>query len=159
MFAGNFAPSGYQLCNGQLLSISQNTALFAIIGTYYGGDGVTTFALPNMQGRVPIHQGNGVGLSPYIIGQQGGNENITLTSGQMPQHNHLVNASAAGASQDTPTNNLLAKAQTYTNSAANTTMLSTMIGFSGSSQPHANIQPYLCVSFIIAIRGLFPPRN
>jgi len=159
MFGGNFAPAGYQLCNGQLLSISQNTALFAIIGTYYGGDGVSTFALPNMQGRVPIHQGNGVGLTPYVIGQQGGTENVTLQSSQMPQHNHAVNASGGNAGQDSPTSNLLAKSQTYTNVAGNVTMSASMIGFAGNSQPHNNIQPYLCVNFIIAVRGLFPPRN
>jgi microcystin-dependent protein len=159
MFAGNFAPYGWQLCNGQTLAISSNTALFSIIGTYYGGNGTSTFQLPNLQSRVPIHQGQGLGLSPYILGQQGGTENVTLTTQQMPQHNHTVNAVAGPPGQDNPSGNLLAKSQTYSNSAASTTMAPTMIGFAGNSQPHANIQPYLAVSFIIALIGRFPSRN
>jgi microcystin-dependent protein len=159
MFAGNFAPYGWQFCNGQTLAISSNQALFSIIGTYFGGNGTTTFQLPNLQSRVPIHQGQGAGLSSYVLGQQGGTENVTLTTQQMPQHNHTVNAVAGPPSQDNPSNNLLAKSQTYSNSTASTTMAPAMINFAGNSQPHANIQPYLCVSFIIALIGQYPSRN
>ena len=161
MFGGNFAPSGWALCNGQLLNISQNTALFAIIGTFYGGNGVNTFALPNMQSRVPVHQGQGPGLSPYVIGELGGVENVTLLTQQMPAHGHGLNAVGGNAGTDQPSNGLLAKAaaQVYSTAAHNTTMSPSMIAPSGGNQPHENIQPYLCVTFIIALVGIFPSRN
>src|ERR1700759_5675957 len=114
MFAGNFAPRGYALCNGQLLSIAQNTALFSLLGTTYGGDGRTTFALPNLQSRVPIHMGQGPGLSPYVEGQQGGTEAVTLNITQMPIHNHLVNSVGNGGNQASPVNNLPAVESTGT---------------------------------------------
>jgi microcystin-dependent protein len=163
MFGGNFAPYGWALCNGQLLAISQNTALFSLIGTYYGGDGVTTFALPNLQSRVAIHQGQGTGLSPYVIGQNGGTENVTLTSQQMPQHNHSLNANPGNANSNRANGNSLATATNntniYTNAAPAEAMNAASIGLAGSSQPHNNIQPYLCITFIIALQGIYPSRN
>ena len=164
MFAGNFAPKGWALCNGQLLAISQNTALFSILGTFYGGNGTTNFALPNLQSRVPIHAGTGLGLTPYTIGEQTGTENVTLLSTQIPIHNHLVNASSNGGTQASPAGGLPAIESTgtslnYVNAAANSQMSASMIANAGGSQPHNNIQPVLCVNFIIALVGVFPSRN
>jgi len=165
MFGGNFAPYGWALCNGQLLAISQNTALFSLIGTYYGGDGVTTFALPNLQSRVPIHQGQGVGLSPYVIGQNGGTETVTLTTQQMPQHNHTVATNGGPGNSQHPPNNYLASTtvsaeKPYTSVASDGSTLNTnAVSFAGSSQPHNNIQPYLCITYIIALQGIYPSRN
>jgi microcystin-dependent protein len=167
MFGGNFAPSGWALCNGQLLSIAQNTALFSILGTSFGGNGQTTFALPDLRSRVPIQQGQGVGLSPYNVGQQGGSEAVTLLQTQMPSHNHIVNATSDNGSAATASGNLLATAsvgrgqtapQIYGGSAP-ATMNPTMIAPTGGGQPHDNIQPYLCVTFIIALEGIFPSRG
>lgn len=160
----NFAPVGWALCDGQLLPINQNQALFSLLGTYYGGDGIQTFALPNLQSRVAIHQGQGPGLSPYVIGQTGGVENVSLTQGQMPQHNHLVNAVASGGNVASPSNSLPAIESTgtsldFSGAATNATMNPTMIGNVGGNQPHPNIQPYLCVNFIIALQGIYPARN
>ncbi|MGA8213804.1 MAG: tail fiber protein [Candidatus Sulfotelmatobacter sp.] len=161
MFAGNFAPQGWAMCNGQLLSISQNTALFALLGTTYGGDGTTTFALPNLQSRIPIHQGQGVGLSPYVIGQLSGTENVTLLTSQLPQHTHAANADSGSGGVSNPAN-------TYWASSANTkqyapstnaAMAPSAMSQTGGSQPHTNIMPYLAVSFIIALEGIFPSRN
>ncbi len=161
----NFAPVGWAFCNGQLMSIQQNTALFSLLGTTFGGDGIQNFALPNLQSRVPIHFGTGPGLSSYVLGQAAGNESVTLNQQQMPQHNHLVNAIASGGNQAGPSGNLPAIESTgtsldYSNSPpAGTTMNAQMIGIAGSSQPHTNIQPYLTVNFIIALTGIFPSRN
>jgi microcystin-dependent protein len=160
-FAFNFAPVGWAMCNGQLLPISQNTALFALVGTFYGGDGVTNFALPNLQSRVAIHQGQGPGLSPYSIGQVGGTENVTLIQNQMPQHGHTVAASAAPASTARPGGAVMGHAGTdaYGSSPDGTTMNAQMIGTAGGNQPHTNVQPYLAVNFCIALQGVFPSRN
>jgi microcystin-dependent protein len=175
MFGFNFAPVGWALCNGQLMPISQNTALFSLLGTQYGGDGVTTFALPDLRSRVPIHMGEGVGLTNYIIGENGGSENVTLLAAQMPQHNHMVNCNAsatgrggstfdAGAGQ-TPVNSYPGPAASPSNSVyspaatANTTMNQQMLGLAGGNQSHPNIQPYLTVNFCIALTGIFPRRN
>jgi microcystin-dependent protein len=169
MFGGNFAPSGWALCNGQLLPIASNAALFSILGTTFGGDGVTTFGLPNLQGRVPIHWGMGAGLSPYVVGQSGGVEHVTLSSNQMPIHNHLVNASSTppargGASPAnaypsapavTPNTTTVASYSTTTNA----TMNAQMIGTAGGNTPFPILQPFLCVTFIIALNGIFPSRN
>jgi microcystin-dependent protein len=165
----NFAPVGWALCNGQTLSISQYSALFALLGTTYGGNGTTTFNLPDLQGRVPIHWGNGAGLTPYVIGENGGTENVTLLYNQMPSHNHLVNVNnQAGPNQD-PTNGILAEvnngarppvlAHCYTNSAATGTLAPTALTTAGGNLPHANIQPFLTVNFIIALTGIFPSRG
>jgi microcystin-dependent protein len=164
MFSGNFAPRGWAMCNGQLLSISQNTALFSILGTTYGGNGTSTFALPNLQGRVPIHVGQGAGLSLYNLGQQAGVENVALTQGQMPTHNHTVNAVASGGNQASPASGSLAIESTgtsldYSTVTPTSPMNAAMLSTSGSGQPHTNIQPYLCVNFIIALVGIYPSRN
>ncbi|MGO9060293.1 MAG: phage tail protein [Candidatus Binataceae bacterium] len=162
MFGGNFAPSGWALCDGQLLSISQNTALFSSLGTSFGGDGVRTFALPDLRGRVPIHAGQGPGLSPYTLGESGGAESVTLVIGQIPTHNHLVNADTGdnGASSH-PNGQYLAStgATSIYNSNPDSTMNPNMIQPVGGSQPHTNVEPFLCVNFIIALQGIFPSRN
>jgi microcystin-dependent protein len=170
MVGFNFAPNGWALCNGQLLPITQNQALFSLLGTYFGGDGVRTFGLPNLQSRVPIHQGQGQGLSPYAMGQIGGTENVALLQTQMPMHNHLVSVNnAVGAASD-PTNAILAKGYTgesrnptfvpnYTSAAATGTLAANAVSQVGGNQPHANIQPYQCVNFIIALQGVFPSRS
>ncbi|HEY3913665.1 MAG TPA: tail fiber protein [Verrucomicrobiae bacterium] len=163
MFAFNFAPRDWAVCNGQTLSISQYSALFALIGTTYGGNGTTTFQLPNLQSRVPIHQGQGLGLSPYVMGQIQGAETVILTTPQIPSHNHPVNCNTGGGNAASPQNNYPAVESTGTssdyNTASNGAMASGMVGFTGTNQAHTNIQPYLCVNFCIAIVGIFPSRN
>ncbi|HWD94748.1 MAG TPA: tail fiber protein [Verrucomicrobiae bacterium] len=164
MFAGNFAPRGYALCNGQIMSIAQNTALFSLLGTTYGGDGRTTFALPNLQSRVPIHMGTGPGLSTYVEGQQGGTEAVTLNTNQMPIHSHLVNSVGNGGNQASPVNSMPAVESTgtslnYSNAAVTGQMNPGTIGNSGGSQPFPIVQPYLVINFIIALQGIFPSRN
>jgi microcystin-dependent protein len=164
MFAFNFAPKGWAQCNGQLLPINQNTALFALLGTTYGGDGQTTFALPNLQSRVPIHQGQGGGLSSYIMGEPTGVETVALTASQMPVHTHLVQCNTGGGNQASPSGNLPAVESTgtsldYSNTAANATMNATMNQNAGGGVPHTNIQPVLCVNFCIAMSGIFPSRS
>jgi microcystin-dependent protein len=166
MFGGNFAPSGWQLCNGQLLSIAQNQALFAILGTTYGGDGVQTFALPDLRGRGPLHQGQGLGLSSYVIGEVTGVENVTLISNQLPGHNHVLNASTVAADQGSPAAAICAAPQDgggagteYTKGASNTTMAPNALAPAGGNLPFPVVQPLLCVSFIIALNGIFPSRN
>jgi microcystin-dependent protein len=160
MVGFNFAPVGYALCNGQLLAISQNTALFAIIGTTYGGDGVTTFALPNLQSRAPIHVGQGGGLSSYVEGQSGGTENVTLLTTQMPQHSHTPVANATGVDQASPANNFCGNSQQSNYASSDGVAMATgAVGQTGNSQPHNNIQPYLAITFVIALQGVFPSRN
>ncbi len=167
LFCGNFAPAGWALCNGQLLPISQNTALFSILGTTYGGDGKSTFALPDLRGRVPVHPGQGAGLSSYSLGQTGGSEQVTLTTNQLPTHTHPANClSTAGDSQQqrSPKGAVWAAESqgvttVYDANAPDTTMDPRAIGTAGSSQPHANVQPYTCVNFIIALQGVFPTRS
>jgi len=164
MFAGNFAPRGWAFCNGQLLSISQNTALFSILGTTYGGDGRTTFGLPDLRGRVPIQPGQGPGLSNYVLGQKAGTENVTLTQNQLPSHNHAVNAVAEGGNQASPEGNLPAVESTgtskdYSDAAATSQMNPGMVGNTGGNQPFSVVQPYQCVNYIIALQGIFPSRN
>ena len=168
MFADSFNPRGWALCNGQLMSISQNTALFSILGTTYGGDGVQTFALPNYMGRAPMHWGNGPGLTPRVLGETGGEENVTLLNGNMPIHNHLINASTTVGTVGPPTGGILATSVdadtggnpfNFVTTAADTTLAPTAVGMAGSSLPHDNMQPYLVVTFIIATQGIFPSRN
>jgi microcystin-dependent protein len=162
----NFQPQGYALCNGQTLPIAQNTALFALIGTTYGGDGQTTFNLPDLRSRVPIHQGQGNGLSSYQTGEASGVETITLTAQQMPQHSHNVNASSAHADQMAPAGNLLGAGHSpgsppYKSGgvAPNATLSASTIANTGGSQPHSNLQPFLCISFYIALAGALPQRS
>lgn len=156
MFGFNFPPQGWALCNGQLLPINQNQALFAILGTNYGGNGVTTFALPDLRGRVPVHQGNGVNY-----GQSAGEENHTLTSSEMPAHIHQVSASTTDASESTPGGNIWGAApeNPYSTGTANTVMNAASMGVAGGSQPHSNMQPYLTLNYCIALVGIFPSRN
>jgi microcystin-dependent protein len=161
MFGGNFAPLGYALCNGQLLSIAQNDALFALIGTIYGGDGETTFALPNMQSRVPYHRGNLAGGSSYVIGENAGVETVTLTTNQLPPHTHTPAGNSTDGSQSSPANGFwgTASANIYSTTAPNAPMNAAAVGPAGGGQPHDNMLPFLCVNFIIALQGIFPPRN
>jgi microcystin-dependent protein len=167
LFAGNFAPNGWQLCQGQLLPISQNAALFSLLGTFYGGNGVSTFALPDLRGRVPVGQGQGPGLSSYDIGEVGGVENVTLLSTQMPAHNHLVNASNTAADQGAPGGNFLAEIVDAVSGAAtpiytatsNAQMNPTAISLAGGNQPHQNLSPFLCLNYIICLNGIYPSRS
>lgn len=154
MFGGNFAPAGWQFCEGQLLPISENETLFQLIGTTYGGDGQSTFALPDLRGRIPIHQGNS-----FILAETGGAEEITLTQSQLPTHTHPLLASTDVATLSDPTGNVSAQTGTFdqfqtTPGASNMAMES--VSEVGDNQPHTNMQPYLCVSFIISLFGIFP---
>lgn len=163
MFGGNFAPRGWALCNGQLIAISQNYALFAILGTTYGGDGMSTFGLPDLRGRAPVHWGQSPGLSNYVLGEKLGSENITLLSSQMPAHTHNVNANTGGGTAASPAAGFLAVESTGTSlnyaSSSNTTMNPAMIAPAGNGLPVSIIQPVLSVSFIICLTGVFPSRN
>ncbi len=156
----NFPPKGWAFCNGQILPINQNQALFSLLGTTYGGNGTVNFALPNLQGRAPVHMGQGAGLSPYTLGSFGGVANHALTQSEMPQHTHAVSASSASASVRIPTGNFWAAASTPSFSAThNAIMYGGAIGAQGGSQPHNNMPPYLVLNFIIALVGIFPSRN
>jgi microcystin-dependent protein len=165
IFAGNFAPKGWALCNGQLMPISQNTALFSLLGTTYGGDGKSNFALPNLQGSAPMQQGQGPGLSLRDLGETGGEQNVTLLTTEMPSHKHNAQAGTAGDSA-TPTNNAWGSGQkgfgnVYTPSvpATNVNMNPFALSINGGNLPHNNMMPYLCVTFIIALQGIFPARS
>jgi len=162
MFAGNFAPVGWAFCDGQLLAISQNDALFSLLGTIYGGDGQSTFGLPDLRGRVPIHMGTGPGLSPRVIGSKGGSENVTLTTAQLPGHTHVFSASNAAGSQSDPTGAVLAASPSvdlYIEEAPFAALNTASMTNAGSSQPHTNLQPFQCVNFIIALFGIYPSPN
>ncbi len=159
MFAGNFAPVGWMFCEGQLLPISEYETLFNLIGTTYGGDGQSTFALPDLRGRVPLHSGNG-----FTLAETGGVETVTLTVSQIPAHSHPYLAVSDVASSNTPTNNFLAALPLATITAYDTdpplgTLSPSAISSVGGSQPHNNFQPYLCVDFIISLFGIFPSQN
>ena len=159
MFAGNFAPVGWQFCEGQLLPISENETLFQLIGTTYGGDGQETFALPNLQSRIPVHAGQGPGISQnYQLAETGGVESVTLTTQQIPVHTHALLGSGAGATTQTPGGNVaaVAAAQVYASANSPTQMSNQSVSPIGGSQPHENVQPYLCISFIISLFGVFP---
>lgn len=167
MFGCNFAPTGWAQCDGQLLPISQNTALFSLLGTFYGGDGKSTFALPDLQGSVPVHQGDGPGLSQYFLGQQGGAEFVTLLQSEMPIHTHTLNANAVAGNLTDPSQNLWSPLTGRTppnlyNSASSpgaVNMNFQQLSIAGSSFPHNNMSPYLVVNFCIAMQGVFPPRT
>lgn len=159
LFAGNFAPRSWAFCDGQLLPISQNQALFSILGTTYGGDGRTTFALPDLRGRVPIHAGQGPGLSPMQLGQRAGSETNTLSVQQLPSHSHPLNSKEEGNS-DSPVGTFIAgDGSNSFGSSADKQMSSTAVGAVGGNQPVNNMQPYLAVNYIIALFGIFPSRN
>lgn len=154
MFAGNFAPAGWMFCEGQLLPISENETLFQLIGTTYGGDGQSTFALPDLRGRIPLHQGNG-----FILAETGGAEEITLTTQQIPSHSHALIASTTISTQASPAGNVVAQssaADLYIEDTAASALAPQAILPAGGSQPHTNFQPYLCIDFIISLFGLFP---
>jgi microcystin-dependent protein len=166
MFAGNFAPAGWALCQGQLVPISENDTLFNLIGTTYGGDGQSTFALPDLQGRVPIHMGTFAG-NTFIIGEKTGVESVTLTSNQIPQHNHPLTATSATPSLS-PANAIPAVANSVSQAGvmvygagtgAGTTLHQNTIQATGGSQPHDNMQPFLCINFIISLFGVFPTQS
>jgi len=172
LFAGNFAPRSWALCEGQLIPISQNTALFSILGTTYGGDGRTTFGLPDLRGRVAIHAGHGPGLSDYDLGQKSGSETNTLTLAQMPVHNHAATvsvelpASAEEGDSESPVDNVPAVAEEgapYATSPDGSTMApasgTATIGNTGGGQPVNNMQPYNAFNYIIALQGVFPSRS
>jgi len=162
IFAGNFAPAGWAFCDGQLIPISENDALFNLIGTTYGGDGQETFALPNLQSRVPIHQGKGPDGTTYTLAEAAGTETVTLTTQQIPAHNHPLLASTSIATQQGPGGNVLAQstlAKMYIQDVADTPLAANSVGPTGGSQPHDNFQPYLCVNFIISLFGIFPTQS
>lgn len=163
MFGGDFAPKGWLFCNGGLLSISQNSALFAILGTTYGGDGITTFALPDLRGRFPMQPGQGPGLSPHTLGEASGTESVTLLSPQMPAHTHPLMASNQQGNTESPEGAYLAAVPLGTTPAPYVTNPSTVmgpqaVGIAGGNQPVPIMNPYLCVNFIIATQGIFPSR-
>lgn len=154
MFAGNFAPAGWQFCEGQLLPISENETLFQLIGTTYGGDGQSTFALPDLRGRLPVHQGNG-----FILAETGGAEEITLTVPQIPSHSHPMLASGSTGNESTPNGNVQASSpnvRVYRPGSPNAILSAQAQTPAGGSQPHDNKMPYLCVNFIISLFGIFP---
>jgi microcystin-dependent protein len=171
LFPFNFAPIGWALCEGQLLPIQQNTALFSLLGTYYGGDGIRTFALPDLRGRVPIGQGQGPGLSPYTVGSAQGAETVTLSSSESPAHTHAFPAFAASATANAPSGALPAEGHgsgrggvpvnTYAppSTGSATTLAARQVGAAGGALPHNNIQPYLALNWCIALQGVYPPRS
>lgn len=159
MFGFNFAPTGWAQCNGQLLPISQNTALFSLLGTFYGGDGKSTFALPDLQGSVPLHQGQGQGLSQYFLGQQGGTESVTLIDSEIPVHTHSFSASEELVNENNVTANFFGAGETRYAAPANIVQMAPQaLSPAGGSLPHNNMMNYLVVNFCIALQGIFPPR-
>ncbi len=168
MVGFNFAPQGWALCNGQLLSIAQNTALFSLLGTTYGGDGVSNFALPNLQGRVAIHPGQSPGTGNYTLGQSGGTENVGLSVGNLPAHTHPANCNNAAGPNSNPSGAFWAEVNSGQGrppaaypgyaASANAQMAPTAIGATGGNQPISVVQPYQCVNFIIALQGIYPSR-
>lgn len=167
MFAGNFAPRGWAFCDGQLLAVSQNDALFSLLGTIYGGDGRTTFGLPDLRGRIPIHAGSGPGLSPRRLGAKAGSENETLTVNQLPSHRHDWKATTTSASNRSPvgspdTHSYAQPINTMVyrdGSPALANMNTAMVSNTGGSRSHSNLQPFLCIHFIIALFGIYPSRH
>jgi microcystin-dependent protein len=172
LFGSNFAPQGFAFCAGQTLAISSNTALFSLLGTTYGGDGTTTFILPDLRGRVPVGQGQGPNLNPYTLGQSAGIETVALTTAQLPAHSHPFNVSNAAGTTGVPgTTTYLSQAPStgsgpnatvesfYTTTAANTTLNAGAVGNTGSGTAVSILQPYLVISYVIAIQGIFPSRN
>lgn len=161
MFAGSFAPDGWRLCQGQLLDIASNTALFALLDTLYGGDGVRNFALPDMRGKVPVHAGQGVS-STFTQGMTTGQSSVTLYSGNLPTHNHLLHVSNLPGGSDSPANNFLAASEMqnagYARTADAESTPVAVLNASGT-EAHNNLQPYLCINFIICVEGVFPSRS
>lgn len=159
MFAGNFAPQGWLMCDGSLQSIAENDVLFSLIGTTYGGDGQTTFGLPDLRGRVPVHNGQGPGLSNYVLGQSGGQETVTLSANQIPVHTHNVIATSTNGTQTGPGGAIPAGSSAvalYNTNPPQTNLAPQAVKPDGQGQPHTNFQPYLCINFIIAQFGIYP---
>jgi microcystin-dependent protein len=163
IFPFNFPPKGWAWCDGQVLPLSQNTALFSLLGTTYGGDGKSNFALPNMQGNAPMHPGQGPGLSLHDLGETGGSDTVTLLESEIPSHSHFLHASAADATDNLPANELLAKGggigQYAVATGPTVNMSDNAIAPAGGDQPHNNLQPYLTLYFNIALQGVYPPRT
>lgn len=160
IFPFNFAPTGWAFCNGQLLPISQNTALFALLGTFYGGDGKSTFALPNLQGSLPMHQGQGQGLSERFLGEQSGSESVTLLVSEIPFHTHSMSMSVRPADTLDPTGLALGTGNAvYVAGAPSQALAPQALAPAGGSLPHNNMMPYLTLNFCIAMQGIFPARN
>lgn len=162
MFGGNFAPLGWAFCDGSLLPISQYDALFALIGTTYGGDGQTTFALPDLRGRMPMHAGTLAGSGTYTLGQRGGTETVTLIGNQIPVHSHALGASSGAGSSAAPGGAVLAQSaagELYFDDSPGVAMKTGLVAAGGGNQPHNNMSPYLVVSFIIALEGIFPSQG
>ena len=163
MFGGNFAPVGWNMCDGSLLPISENEVLFQLLGTTYGGDGQDTFGVPDFRGRIALHQGQGpVITQPYLIGEMAGVESVTLTLNQIPIHNHAVLASTATATNPNPDGNILATSPTieaYVVDVASTSLAPNTVSFVGGNQPHENMMPFLCINFIISLFGIFPTQS
>lgn len=166
IFGFSFAPRGWAFCDGSLLPIAQNTALFSLLGTTYGGNGQTTFALPDLRGRVPLGMGNGPGLTPHPQGEMAGTENVTLLVNQIPQHNHAMMGSGDAQSVGGVAGNSLGSAPrgsgngtVYAPGATNQVAMGSPTGFTGGNQPHSNMQPYLAMNYCIALEGIFPSRN
>jgi microcystin-dependent protein len=161
MFAGTFAPAGWMFCDGSLLPISEFETLFNLIGTTFGGDGQSTFALPDLRGRIPVHQGTGPSGLTYIIGQLSGQENVTLTINQIPSHNHVPLANGEGASSPDPANNVIGTpgGKAWFAAASAVQLGSPALQSEGGNQPHDNFMPYLCVNFIISMFGIFPSQT
>jgi len=160
MFGFNFAPTGWAFCDGQILPLSQNTALFSLLGTTYGGDGKSTFALPDLQGSVPLHPGQGQGLSLYDLGQQGGVDNVTLLTSEIPLHSHSFTATEEVVNENNVTNNFFGAGESRYAPVANVTQMAPQaLPPAGASLPHNNMMNYLVVNFCIALQGVFPPRT
>ncbi len=166
MFAGNFAPRGWAFCDGQLLAVSQNDALFSLLGTIYGGDGRTTFGLPDMRGRVPIHAGTGPGLTNRRLGAKAGTENVTLTVNQLPSHRHGLEASTSLGDTSAATGNVVARVsagnpyfQAGQNTPPTSDLAQSAMSATGGSRNHTNLQPFICINYIIALFGIYPSRH
>jgi len=166
IFPFNFPPTGWAFCNGQLLPISQNTALFSLLGTTYGGDGKSNFALPNLQGSAPMHPGQGPGLSLHDLGETGGSPTVTLLESELPSHSHTVGCNSGAGSQGSPAGGIWAASSggrtpppSYSDATPNVQMSSSALGVTGGNQPHNNMQPYLTLNFCIALQGVYPPRT
>ncbi|MCA9733419.1 MAG: phage tail protein [Deferribacteres bacterium] len=162
MFAGSFAPLGWAFCEGQLLAVSQNDVLFSLLGTIYGGDGRTTFGLPDFRGRIPVHAGQGPGLSPNPLGAKGGQEHVTLVKEQLPTHSHTLNASTATGNESAAAGNTVSESPQialYLEDAPGVGLNPAALTPNGASQSHTNMMPSLCLNFIIALYGIYPQRN
>lgn len=162
MFSFNFAPRGWAMCNGQILPLSQNTALFSLLGTTYGGNGMSNFALPDLQGRAPMHPGQGPALSLHDLGEIGGSETVTLLESEIPAHNHTLSVASLNSQSTNPSNTVLGRGnpvKIYTSGGSQTAMGANSLAPSGGGLPHNNMMPYLTMNFCIALQGVFPPRT